>query len=65
MGEVLDDPIGDSKVMRERLEHLVSLINPRPSVQVVPHGMHSGLMGRFAITTLEGGSDVLYVEAAV
>ncbi|MDP9867148.1 MULTISPECIES: helix-turn-helix domain-containing protein [Streptosporangium] len=62
---VLYRPIGGPKVMRKQLEHLVSVIHPRLSVQVVPHGMHSGLMGGFAIATLDGGSDVLYAETAV
>ncbi|WP_433239342.1 Scr1 family TA system antitoxin-like transcriptional regulator [Streptosporangium sp. CA-135522] len=38
---------------------------PRLSVQVVPHGMPSGLMGGFAIATLDSGSDVLHAETAV
>ncbi|MFJ2029625.1 helix-turn-helix domain-containing protein [Streptosporangium sp. NPDC087985] len=62
---VLYRSIGGSEVMRGQLEHLISMVNPRLSVQVVPHGMHSGLMGGFAIATLDGGSDVLYAETAV
>jgi hypothetical protein len=41
------------------------MISSALSVQVVPHGMHSGLMGGFAIATLEGGIDVLCAETAV
>jgi transcriptional regulator with XRE-family HTH domain len=62
---VLHRPIGGAEIMREQLDHLVSVICPRLSVQIVPHGMHSGLLGGFAIATLEGGSDVLYAETAV
>ncbi|MET8332273.1 helix-turn-helix domain-containing protein [Streptosporangium canum] len=62
---VLHRPIGGPEVMKEQLEHLVSMISPRLSVQVVPHGMHSGLMGGFVIATLNGGSDVLYAETAI
>ncbi|MGC5013528.1 helix-turn-helix domain-containing protein [Streptosporangium sp. DT93] len=62
---VLHRPIGGTKTMKDQLEHLISVVNPRLSVQVIPHGMHSGLMGGFAIATLEGGSDVLYAETAV
>ncbi|MBB2913280.1 transcriptional regulator with XRE-family HTH domain [Streptosporangium becharense] len=62
---VLYRPIGDPEVMKEQLEHLTSVISPRLSVQIVPHGMHSGLMGGFAIATLAAGSDVLYAETAV
>ncbi|GAA2988699.1 helix-turn-helix transcriptional regulator [Streptosporangium longisporum] len=62
---VLHRPIGGAKVMKEQLEHIISAISPRLSFQVLPHGMHSGLMGGFAIATLSGGSDVLYAETAV
>jgi DNA-binding XRE family transcriptional regulator len=62
---VLHRPIGPPEVMREQFDHLISIVGPRLSVQVVPHGMHSGLMGGFAIATLEGGIDVLYAETAV
>lgn len=62
---VLHRSIGGPEVMREQLKHLVSMINPRLSVQVLPHGMHSGLMGGFVIATMDGGSDILYAETAV
>ena len=62
---ILYRPIGGPEVMRGQLEHLMSVISSRLSVQVVPHGMHSGLMGGFAIATMDGGSDVLYAETAV
>jgi hypothetical protein len=62
---VLYRPIGPPEVMREQFDHLISMVGPTLSVQVVPHGMHSGLMGGFAIATLEGGIDVLYAETAV
>ncbi|GLX07937.1 DUF5753 domain-containing protein [Microbispora sp. NBRC 16548] len=62
---VLCRPIGGSEVMREQLAHLIATVGPRLSVQILPHGMHSGLLGGFVIATLEGGSDVLYAETAV
>ncbi|MGI5486775.1 helix-turn-helix domain-containing protein [Microtetraspora malaysiensis] len=62
---VLYRPIGGPKVMREQLRHLVGVTGPRLSVQVVPQGMHSGLLGGFVIATLDGGADVLYAETAV
>ncbi|WP_228637933.1 helix-turn-helix transcriptional regulator [Microtetraspora sp. AC03309] len=62
---VLHRPIGGPEVMREQLGHLVGMIGPRLSVQVVPHGMHSGLLGAFVLATLDGGSAVLYAETAV
>lgn len=58
-------PIGGPKVMGEQLEHLVSMTGERLSIQVIPNGMHSGLMGGFVIATLETGRDVLYAETAV
>ncbi|WP_281249826.1 Scr1 family TA system antitoxin-like transcriptional regulator [Streptosporangium canum] len=60
-----DRPIGGPEVMKEQLEHLVSMTDERLSVQVIPNGMHSGLMGGFVIATLETGRDVLYAETAV
>ncbi len=51
--------------MKERLEHLISVVDPRLSVQVTPHGMRSGLMGGFVIATPDGGGDVLCAETAV
>ncbi|GGQ07412.1 helix-turn-helix domain-containing protein [Streptosporangium pseudovulgare] len=57
--------VGGPEVMREQLERLMSMTGERLSVQVIPNGMHSGLMGGFAIATLETGRDVLYVETAV
>ncbi|WP_326827003.1 helix-turn-helix domain-containing protein [Streptosporangium sp. NBC_01756] len=58
-------PIGGPEVMREQLEHLVSMTDERLSIQLIPNGMHSGLMGGFAIATLDTGRDVLYAETAV
>ncbi|MER6950110.1 helix-turn-helix transcriptional regulator [Nonomuraea sp. NPDC000554] len=62
---VLHRPIGGPEVMREQLCRLVSMIGPRLSVQVLPHGMHSGLLGGFVLATLADGADVLYAETAV
>lgn len=62
---VLSRPIGSAEVMREQLDHLVSMVNPRLSVQVIPHGMHPGLLSGFAIATLDGGTDVAHVDTAL
>jgi transcriptional regulator with XRE-family HTH domain len=62
---VLYRPIGDPEVMRGQLHHLVAMAGPRLSIQVVPHGMHSGLLGGFVIATLDAGGDVVYAETAV
>ncbi|MEZ0076479.1 DNA-binding XRE family transcriptional regulator [Planotetraspora sp. GP83] len=62
---VLYRPMGGPEVMRGQLHHLISMAGSRLSVQIVPQGMHSGLLGGFVIATLDGGSDVLYAETAV
>jgi transcriptional regulator with XRE-family HTH domain len=62
---VLYRPIGASDLMREQLHRLLDAVSTRMSIQVLPHGLHSGLMGGFVIATLEAGTDVLYMETAV
>ncbi|MEV7012642.1 helix-turn-helix transcriptional regulator [Streptosporangium sp. NPDC051022] len=62
---VLYRPMGGAEVMCEQLNRLLAAIGPRLSVQLVPHGMNSGLMGGFVIATLDGGKDLLYAETAV
>ncbi|WP_055477842.1 helix-turn-helix domain-containing protein [Sphaerimonospora mesophila] len=62
---VLYRPIGGPEVMREQLDHLIAMAGPRLSVQIVPQGMHSGLLGGFVIATLDDGCDVLYAETAI
>ncbi|MFI7626639.1 helix-turn-helix domain-containing protein [Microbispora rosea] len=62
---VLHRPIGGPLVMCEQLNHLLAMVSPRLSIQVVPHGMHSGLLGGFSIATLDGGNDLVYMETAV
>lgn len=62
---VLYRPIGGPEVMCEQLGHLIAMAGPRLSVQIVPQGMHSGLLGGFVIATLDDGCDVLYAETAI
>jgi transcriptional regulator with XRE-family HTH domain len=63
---VLHRLIGTPKIMREQLEHLASIITSRVSVQVVPlGGMRAGLQAGFIIATLEGGSEIAYLDTAV
>ncbi|MFG1864798.1 helix-turn-helix domain-containing protein [Microbispora bryophytorum] len=63
---VLHRLVGSPEVMRDQLEHLVSIAGPQTSVQVVPPGrVRSGLLAGFVIATLEGGSEVAYLETAV
>jgi hypothetical protein len=62
---VLYRPIGSSDLMEEQLLRLLDAVGPRLSIQVLPHGLHSGLMGGFVLATLEGGVEVLYLETAV
>lgn len=62
---VLFRPIGGSDLMKGQLQRLLDAVTPRLSIQVLPHGLHSGLLGGFVIATLEGGAEVLYAETAV
>lgn len=62
---VLHNQVGTPEVMREQLEHLIAIAGPRLSIQIVPQGMHSGLLGGFVIATLADGDDVLYAETAI
>jgi hypothetical protein len=65
---VLHRLIGSPKVMHDQLEHLMDM-SARPSVaiQVVPAGTgaHSGLLGAFALASMDGTPDILYLDTAV
>jgi len=60
-------PIGGAGVMREQLEHLVSMVenHPRVSVQVVPIdvGAHPGLEGPMVIASFRNSPDIVYLES--
>ncbi|MEU1393827.1 MULTISPECIES: helix-turn-helix transcriptional regulator [unclassified Nonomuraea] len=62
---VLFRPIGGPELMKGQLRRLLDAVTARLSIQVLPHGLHSGLTGGFVIATLDGGSEVLYAETAV
>ncbi|MEH1012492.1 DUF5753 domain-containing protein [Micromonospora sp. CPCC 206060] len=63
---VLRRPVGGPAVMREQLDHLVTLVGARPRVRihVVPYaaGAYAGLDGPFVMATLPSGDDLLFVE---
>ncbi|WP_307804144.1 helix-turn-helix domain-containing protein [Micromonospora echinofusca] len=63
---VLRRPVGGPAVMREQLDHLVTLAGARPRVRihVVPYsaGAYAGLDGPFVMATLPSGDDLLFVE---
>ena len=65
---VLHRQIGTPKVMHDQLEHLMDM-SARPSVaiQVVPAstGAHAGLLGAFALASMDGTPDILYLDTAV
>ncbi len=64
---VLHRGVGDSKVMRDQLEHLADLsARPKIGVQVVPSqvGAHAGLLGAFIIADLDGSPSMVYLETA-
>ncbi|WP_106399164.1 helix-turn-helix domain-containing protein [Actinocorallia populi] len=58
---------GDSTVMREQLEHLLTVGElPNVALQIVPsRGEHLGNSGAFNLATLEDRSEVAYVESAI
>ncbi len=62
---VLHRPVGGPEVMRDQLMHLVNVVSPRLSIQVIPHGAYDGLLGGLIIASLPGGQQVAYVETAV
>ena len=64
---VLHRRIGDSKIMRDQLEHLVDLsARPKVGVQVVPlsAGTHAGLLGAFIIADVDGSPGMVYLETS-
>ncbi|MDA2805645.1 helix-turn-helix domain-containing protein [Nocardiopsis suaedae] len=62
---VLSGPVDDRVVMREQLEHLVSVAaEGRISLQVVQPGGHPGLVGPFKVLTPQAGPAVIYTESA-
>jgi transcriptional regulator with XRE-family HTH domain len=65
---VLRRPIGDRKVMRAQVEHLVEMAG-RPSVviQVVPGevGAHEGVNGSFVIADFATTPSIVYLETAL
>lgn len=63
---VLHGGVGGPDVMREQLQHLVSLESQRISVQIVPTGVvHPGNAGAFVIATMSDRSEVAYAESAL
>jgi hypothetical protein len=64
---VLYRQIGSRQTMYDQLMHLVSLAgHPSITVQVVSAraGAHAGLLGGFAIATVDGGPDIVYLETS-
>ncbi|MBO4204872.1 helix-turn-helix domain-containing protein [Micromonospora echinofusca] len=62
---VLERPIGDPKVMREQLLHLLEMARrPKVHLHVVPQGTgaYPGLNGAFVIATPPEGDDVAYLD---
>jgi len=65
---VLHRLIGSHKIMHDQLEHLMDMAaRPSVAVQVLPAaiGAHAGLLGAFALATVDGSPDVLYLDTAV
>ncbi len=65
---VLHRQVGTPKIMRDQLEHLMDMAaRPSVAVQVLPAGIgaHAGLLGAFALATVDGSADILYLDTAV
>lgn len=62
---VLRREVGDAKVMRRQLEHLLAMTSSRLSVQVVPSEFHEGINGSFTLATKKDGSEVAYLETNI
>lgn len=61
---VLHRKVGSPKIMRDQLLHIVASASPRRSIQVVPNGVHPGILGSFVLATTADGREVAYVETA-
>jgi len=62
---VLLHEVGDARVMRAQLEHLVNLVSPpRLTIQVVRSSKNPHAMGAFILATMDG-PEIAYVETAV
>jgi Domain of unknown function (DUF5753) len=63
---VLRRLIGSRKIMHDQLLHLAEVsARPNITVQVVPAGIgaHAGLLGGFAVASVEGSPDTVYMES--
>ncbi|MGI5326162.1 helix-turn-helix domain-containing protein [Actinomadura nitritigenes] len=56
---------GGAEVMREQLQHLISLSSRHIRLQIAPLRLHDGIGGAFAIGTLPDGSEVGYKDNAI
>jgi transcriptional regulator with XRE-family HTH domain len=63
---VLHYRVGDARIMREQLDHLVACGSDRVSVQIVPNGINerAASAGAFILATFENERTVGYVETA-
>lgn len=60
---VLTNEVGDMKIMREQLEHLLTVSSDRVQIHVVPNPVpSSGTDGSFCIATLADRSELGFVE---
>ncbi len=60
---VLTNEVGGPDVMREQLEHLLSLSSPRISIQVLEGSLTpSGMSGAFSLATLADRNELAYVD---
>ncbi|GAA4617522.1 helix-turn-helix transcriptional regulator [Actinoallomurus liliacearum] len=63
---VLYHEVGNREIMREQLEHLLSLSSDRISVHIVPGPLHpSGTDGAFVVATLPDRSELAYMDTVI
>ncbi|MCO6004443.1 DUF5753 domain-containing protein [Actinoallomurus purpureus] len=61
---VLYREVGSPAVMREQLLHLIEVVSPQITVQIVPQELHAGIHGAWVLATIHDGTAVAYVETA-
>jgi transcriptional regulator with XRE-family HTH domain len=59
---VLYSQVGDSTVMREQLEHLITVSRlPNVTLQIAPTGYYRGVHGSFTVATQPTGTEVVHL----
>lgn len=62
---VLQRGTGEPAVMRDQLQHLLTVSSRRIRIQVAPLRLHEGITGAFAVGTFPDGTEVGYKDNAI